>query len=767
MASLLRLVGLIALLACLLLATSAPVSGQTPSYSVFFQTFPACSLAVDGQGSVYVALCDSTSVLKFNASFAPVSSSFDAQAASVLSAAAANAPKPLYLQAMAVTASGLLWLLDTNNLQLLLLSSTSAATGVTTFNLTAQLGGTKLAIAPGSDNVWVLLQGQTQPLALYSPQGTVLQTLGNATTPYLDDYFTLGLATDSAGALYVGGCSPLSAFNYQYGQPSVLGSYSFYPQNVSHCDIRKFSSTGVYQQSFSLAAGAHYAFFSAITVDAAGTVYAVDGYSGHTFEWNATGSLVNITLPSFGPALAAAPSGDIIALSSNYLSVLDLTSRNLTTKSSTPIAGFAFTEALAVAFSPDYLTVYVVSANPGPVAKFNTSGYFLGFVGAGVVFYPQNLCTDSAGNIYAADSTLKAIIKMSPNGTYLATFKDPAKAFLWLLAPGVAVDPTTGNVVVADAFNRRLVIFYPNTTIYTSIATSFNSVSSSPQAVVVTPTGTIIYTDQTFLNEIDAQGNLIRQFTATLDGYAIYSLAMAPDGRLFAAPFLLSAIYEYDPYGALLQTIAGVDAGFETWAIAYSPLTQSLYVPDTASNRILSIPIPPLPPIVNGPVGYSVFYSTPSHRRRGRRRAGQRVRQHRRGSSTLLKYDSTFNPVPAWSAQVGALLATAAGQLLHRHHHPLLHDRHPATVLLWLNDYAHGQLVAINNVSSPHVVDIVTLAEYFSTFCNQLAPAGPGDLYGRPATASAAPTTCGRCSLSRRHQLRALHPAGYPLRQTA
>jgi hypothetical protein len=187
------------------------VSGQAPAYSVFFQNFPACSVAVDSAGSVYVALCESVTVLKFNAGLAPVTS-FDSQAASALTAASVNFSSPIYPQAMAVSVSGWLWLLDTANLGLLLLSTTAAPTAVSAFSLRAQMGGTGLAIATGTDNVWVLLQAESQPLWLFSPQGAVLRTLGNATSPQLDDFFVMGLTTDTAANLYLGGCSPVSAF---------------------------------------------------------------------------------------------------------------------------------------------------------------------------------------------------------------------------------------------------------------------------------------------------------------------------------------------------------------------------------------------------------------------------------------------------------------------------------------------------------------------------------------------------------------------------
>ena len=56
----------------LLTFSSAQVTPGT--YSVFYQNYPACSVATDSLGSLYVGLCNVASVLKFTSSFSPVAS---------------------------------------------------------------------------------------------------------------------------------------------------------------------------------------------------------------------------------------------------------------------------------------------------------------------------------------------------------------------------------------------------------------------------------------------------------------------------------------------------------------------------------------------------------------------------------------------------------------------------------------------------------------------------------------------------------------------
>ena len=62
-------------------------------------------------------------------------------------------------------------------------------------------------------------------------------------------------------------------------------------------------------------------------------------------------------------------------------------------------------------------------------------------------FYrPWGLCTDRAGNVYVTDNTTALIHKYAHGGTKpIATLKDPGE-----LPGGCAVDPTTGNLAIAN-----------------------------------------------------------------------------------------------------------------------------------------------------------------------------------------------------------------------------------------------------------------------------------------------------------------------------
>ena len=598
---------LLSLLVCLLTFSSAQVTPGT--YSVFYQNYPACSVATDSLGSIYVGLCNCASVLKFSSSFSPVAS-FNSQVVAALNATSGNHTgnhtDPIVIDSIAVTSSGLLWISDSANLQLLALRTTTYPSSViSTISLTTLLGGYDIAAAPNSSNVWVLLPGQSKQLWLFSPQGTVLAQVGAS------NVFASGFTVDQAGNLYLGGCSPRNAFVY-------LAPAEFeVVDTITSCTIVKVSSNGTYLQTFTPNTRSLPLYFKQVAVNTFGTVYAFDFDFDSLYEWNAAGvAATSVTLPAGGLSrFVAAPSGDLIAVSADRLSIGDLYA-NLSVRSSVATSNDNFEFEIAVALSPDFLTVYAISSIGGPIAAFDIAGNPIRNLGADIVQDPQNLCTDSDGNLYITDAgpDITAVIKMSPNGTFLGEFYDPNVPFEFAFANGLAIDPLNGNLVVADANNERLIIFFPNGTLYRSLKTTFTYGYSLPQDVVVTSTGTIIYTDNFYVTEIDSAGNFIRQFSVTF-AWEPFALALSPDERIFVFDLYLQQLYVFALNGSLIQILATESQNLFITSLVFSPLQQLLYGADYHNNRIIDFPIMPLTSAVTTITGSlcAIRYSLPGN----------------------------------------------------------------------------------------------------------------------------------------------------------
>jgi DNA-binding beta-propeller fold protein YncE len=79
---------------------------------------------------------------------------------------------------------------------------------------------------------------------------------------------------------------------------------------------------------------------------------------------------------------------------------------------------------------------------------------------AGALSGPGSIALDTAGNVFIADSGLKQVVKLSPSGALLARWGGEGSGNGQFTYPlGVAVDPATSNVFVADRDADRIQTF--------------------------------------------------------------------------------------------------------------------------------------------------------------------------------------------------------------------------------------------------------------------------------------------------------------------
>ncbi len=219
-------------------------------------------------------------------------------------------------------------------------------------------------------------------------------------------YYPSGVATDTAGHVYVA--------------------------DTSNNRIQKFDSNGNFLAKWgSFGAGdAQFNYPFGIATDPAGNVYVADAKNNRIQKFDSNGNFL-ATWGSFG-------TGD--------------------GQFNSPF-GIA-TDLFGDVFVGDLYNVYIQHDNH--VQKFDSNGNFLGKwgtygTGAGQLFDPCGIATDSAGNIYVADTDNNRIQKFDPNGNFLTMWSGNGAD--QLLGPeGIATD-SAGNVYVADYGNNRIVKF--------------------------------------------------------------------------------------------------------------------------------------------------------------------------------------------------------------------------------------------------------------------------------------------------------------------
>lgn len=263
-------------------------------------------------------------------------------------------------------------------------------------------------------------------------------------------------AIDSKGNLYVADrqnyriqkFDPNGTFIRQWGsEGSGPGQFGLGPLGLSICQaagpdyvlatdavnrmVSIFSPDGGFIGRFgpAVAPGDEFSQPSGAVCDAQGNVYVTDFIRNRLFKTNLSGQLI-----------ASWPIPSHPQLSRMWHAVVD-----------------------------DAAGVIYVSAND-KVAKFTLGGAFLGVVGAGIFNQDGNLqsargvALDSFRNLYVTGGcqTNRCVQVFRPDGSFLAKFGTPGSGAGQLngQAPdGLAVDPRTGRVWVADTWNNRLAAF--------------------------------------------------------------------------------------------------------------------------------------------------------------------------------------------------------------------------------------------------------------------------------------------------------------------
>ena len=656
MAVLLRAV----LVLCLLLAFVASATAQSgANYTVLYQSFPMCDLATDGSGAVYVLLCGEAGVVKLAPNGTQLTA-FEAQYNAALASSTAFI-KPLRPAVLRVSASGAVWVLDYRNAQLVGVANVaSSAPTVYVISTVALNDAADFAIAPNSENLWLLTPGAGSPVQLLSPQGAVLQQWNATNVPGLADYFMYGLYA-TATSLYAGGCYPLSAFlyeDYQYNGYYYDESYPLYPYHVEGCDVRQFNARGALLQTFnaSYPPGQYYQFVALqnMAVDGSGNVYAIDEYSEVLYQWASSGTqLQEVTSPFYD--LASTPSGTVYAATiDDPFAVVTVNPATLTALTTTKISSQTFGYDRSMAVSPNGSIVYASSTYGSRILALNAStGAVLGYLGVGLLVDGEWLATDTAGNIYVSDSgssayvnasSVPAVYKLSSNGTLLLNITgSPSMPFADPV--GVAVNPTTGELLVADAVNALIYIFSSTGTFSRSIDTTqfeapadnpaidtyyYNYYKSHPLSLAVSSTGTIVYNDQGLEDVIiiPASGNatsLVGSAVVNADVFGsaptharsaaaivpagrtpapvafltarcsaaplrvssyISSVAISSDGRIFVANG--NGVYLFSVLGVLLGTLIYPAQHLSITGLAYYAPTNLLYGADQGHSQIVS-----------------------------------------------------------------------------------------------------------------------------------------------------------------------------------
>jgi len=301
---------------------------------------------------------------------------------------------------------------------------------------------------------------------------------------------------------------------------------------------------------------------------------------------NYSGATWSYTIPSgTGSAAFVGPRG-LTPTSDNHLLVADEWGFNFHV--------FSFTPG-----STSYTATYNSTPTAPPVPGVNS---------------PRGVRVAANGQIYITDYWNQRIEYMNANGTGAQTFGfrgDPSQAGAINFAWDAAIQPSTGDIFVANRESNQVAVFSPTGTpglIFGSNGTG-NGQFSFPQGIAFDPTNGTLLVNDSGNDRIErftmSAGNTSATWDATYGqkGTGVTSpagdlnnptgIAVAPDGTIWVADTVNNRIQSLSTTGTwkvISKTVGtGHQIGFKVpWGVTVAP-DGSIWVSDTGNNRLVSM----------------------------------------------------------------------------------------------------------------------------------------------------------------------------------
>jgi tripartite motif-containing protein 71 len=277
--------------------------------------------------------------------------------------------------------------------------------------------------------------------------------------------------------------------------------------------------------------------------------------------------------------------------------------------------------------------VYVADTENNRIQKFSSNGTFIAKWGSncssalddlhcqnpadGEFANPTSIAVDSSGKVYVADTENNRIQKFSSNGTFIAKWGSTCNLHISVgctnssnhLDEGdgqfnsptsVAVNPSSGNVYVADYGNNRIQEFTSSGIFlkWWGFEGQLDGYFTAPSSVAVNPSSGNVYV-------ADYGNNRIQEFTSSgiflkwwgfegqLDGYftAPSSVAVNPSsGNVYVTDTGNNRIQEFTSSGIFIAKWGSSGSGDGQFigpaSVAVDPSSGNVYVADYGNNRI-------------------------------------------------------------------------------------------------------------------------------------------------------------------------------------
>jgi len=231
-------------------------------------------------------------------------------------------------------------------------------------------------------------------------------------------------------------------------------------------------------------------------------------------------------------------------------------------------------------------------------------------VGEGKFFEPWGVAVDGEGNIYVADTWNGRIQVFTPDGAFVRRWG------VFAIAQGDASDPNAlfgprglsfdldGNLVVADTGNKRIVRYRTSGEYVDQVGGGGVTAGrfEEPSDVAIDPTnGTILVADawngriQRFGSDLAYQSEFAVPGWAGRDVFQKPYLSVASDGTIYTTDPATAQIVVYDPTGQVKLAFGGQGGGLNQLnvpnGVRVDLAGNTVVVADGGNNRAIVFPV--------------------------------------------------------------------------------------------------------------------------------------------------------------------------------
>jgi sugar lactone lactonase YvrE len=255
--------------------------------------------------------------------------------------------------------------------------------------------------------------------------------------------------------------------------------------------------------------------------------------------------------------------------------------------------------------------VYVVDSGDNRIQKFDSNGTFItkwGLSGStdGHFWYPEGIAIDSTNNVYVVDTANRRIQKFDSNGTFITKWGTTGSADGQFNMPsGIAID-AQDKIYIADTGNNRIQKFDSNGTFITKWGTTGSADSQFSNPYNVTAQGDRIYIADTGNNRIqkfDSNGTFITKWGTTGSADSQFSepsgITSDVSGDIYVSDTGNNRIQKFDSNGTFITkwgTEGSADSQFQNQYGIDFYQDRTLYIADTGNNRIQKFMYPEVVP---------------------------------------------------------------------------------------------------------------------------------------------------------------------------